>query len=298
MLSSMLGGHSACLTTPEAQFKIDILRPDGLPETADQLRRIGQRLIENWRFKAWEVDLDPEMVPWDDFGASYTRLYEWIVCQYGMKVGNSSFQYWIDQTPENIKNFRTFFEWFPEGKGIHIVRDGRAVSASVIPLKWGPNTIIGSATDWSQKVLTGLTAEAALGSERIYQIRYEALVENPEEEMKSLCNWLGIEFEAQMLNNDGFSKPEYYNSKALHLVGKKPDRARASAWRTKLSNRDIEIFESHTGELLDYLGYELVYGLKARKITGKDILLSTVQELVREFINRIRGVIRIRRRFR
>jgi len=298
MLASMLGGHSACLTIPESQFKIDILRPDGSPETADQLRMVGQRLIDNWRFKAWEVDLDPEIIPWDDLGASYAKLYEWIVCQYGLKVGKNNFQYWVDQTPENLKTFGTFIKWFPEAKGIHIIRDGRAVSASVIPLDWGPNTMIGSAYDWSQKVLTGLTAEAALGSERIYQIRYEALVANPEEEMTNLCNWLGIEFEDQILNNDGYSKPGYYNYKAHNLIGKKTDKDRAHAWRTKSSNRDIEIFESQTGELLEYLGYELVYGLKARKINGKDILLSAVQELLWELTNRIRGLIRIRRTVR
>lgn len=295
MLASMLGGHSACLAIPESQFKIDILRPGGMPETPSAVRAAGQRILESWRFKAWEVNLDPETIPWDNFGASYEKLYEWIVCQYGLKVGNSDFQYWIDQTPENVKNFGTFFEWFPDGKGIHIVRDGRAVSASVIPLDWGPNTMIGSAYDWSQKVMTGLTAEAALGSHRIYKIRYEDLVESPQEEMTQLCNWLGIEFEEQMLNNDGYSKPEYYNYKAHQLIGKKTDKGRAGAWRSKMSQRDIEIFESQTGELLEYIGYELVYGLKAGKITGKDILLSAIKELFCEFTNRIRGLIRIRK---
>lgn len=101
-----------------------------------------------------------------------------------------------------------------------------------------------------------------------------------------------------MLNNDGFSKPGFYNSEVLRLIGKCPDKDRANAWRTKLSNRDIEILERQTGELLEYLGYELVYGLKARKITGKDLLLFAAKELLWECINRSRGVIRIWRAFR
>ena len=298
LLASMLGVHRACLTVPESQFKIEALLPHGQPQNDADLRAAAERIIKSWRFGAWELSLHADSVPWEQIGGSYCKLLEWFVTQYGAHVGKKDFDLWVDHTPENVKYLQTLFELFPDAKGIHIVRDGRAVSASVLPLDWGPNTIMQSAYDWSQKVLFGIAAESVFGKERIYHVRYEALVHEPENVLKELCDWLDIDYDPLMLRNDGYLKPRYYNYKAHTLIGKKPDTMRARAWEEKLSPRQIELFESQTGDLLRNLGYELKYGLKARKVGGKEIVNSMVAELIREFVNRIRGNYRIHRTVR
>ena len=49
------------------------------------------------------------------------------------------FKYWVDHTPVNLKFFMHLVKHYERAKFIHIVRDGRAVASSVIPLEWGPN---------------------------------------------------------------------------------------------------------------------------------------------------------------
>lgn len=298
LLASLLGGHSKCLTIPESQFKIDVLRPYGLPTDESELRDAALRTLHNWRFRAWGVNIELSEIPWKSFDRSYAKFYEWLVSQYGRSVENSHYECWIDQTPENVKNLSTFFELFPEAKAIHIIRDGRAVTASVLPLDWGPSTALHSALDWAQKVLTGICAEAAYGPDRVYRIYYETLVKQPEESLRELCEWLGLEFESRMLANEGYRKPDYYNYKAHKLVGMRTDRNRATAWQSNLSEQQLGIFESHTGELLSYLGYQPVLGLKAPRVTGSDIVMSGIRELWGECMNRIRGLIRIRKTVR
>ena len=96
-----------------------------------------------------------------------------------------------------------------------------------------------------------------------------------------------------MLRNDGYVVPRYYDDEAHKLIGKEPIKDRASARKREISPKQIEIFESQTGELLSFLGYKLVYGLQAQKVTGKIILVSSFRELLAELINRIKGLIRI-----
>jgi len=294
----MLGNHKACLTVPESQFKIEALVSHGQPQDDAELRAAADRIIKSWRFRAWEVSLHADSVPWEQIEGSYSKLLEWFVTQYGVHIGKKDFDFWVDHTPGNMKYMHTLLEMFPAAKAVHMVRDGRAVSASVMPLDWGPNTIMQSAHDWSQKVLCGITAELALGRERILQVRYEELVREPEKVLREICGWLNIDYDPVMLCSDGFLKPRYYDYKAHSLIGKKPEERRASAWEEKLSPRQIELFERLTGDLLLNFGYELKYGLKARKISSGEIVFSMAAELIMEIVNRIRGNLRIRRTIR
>ena len=47
-------------------------------------------------------------------------------------------------------------------------------------------------------------------------------------------------------------------------VGTAPDGSRADAWRGVLTPRQVEIFESRTGDMLALLGYPQLYELDAR----------------------------------
>jgi hypothetical protein len=69
-----------------------------------------------------------------------------------------------------------------------------------------------------------------------------------------------------------------------------------SAWEKELTPRQIEIFESTAGELLVSLGYELRYGLDARKMTITERFMSNIQEICRrELTNKARHRRRIKK---
>jgi hypothetical protein len=211
-----------------------------------------------------------------------------LVGKYGECVGKPSSRFWIDHTPANIRSAVTLAELYPQAKFIHMVRDGRGVASSILPLDWGPNTIDGAAEWWTESVAYGLAAESWGGVQRIIRMRYEDLVLNFESTVKTLCSFLGLDYQPAMLKADGFKVPGYTTNQHS-LVGSVPQPSRVNAWERSLTGRQIEIFEAIAGELLRYLGYELRFGLRARKATQAEKWLFAIQEFYsRKLVNKAR----------
>jgi hypothetical protein len=290
LLGSILGAHGDCLCVPESPFKTDILRFYD-PATTDS-RRMLAAILETRRFKLWGLDSAVLARSLDDTTQTYPAALLWLVAKYGECVGKPSPRFWIDHTPANVRYAVTLSELFPTAKFIHIVRDGRGVASSILPLDWGPNTIDGVAQWWTESVAYGLAAESWGGDQRIMRVRYEDVVLDFESTVKTLCSYLGLKYQPAMLKADGFKVPGY-TTRQHSLVGCVPQPSRVNAWEQSLTERQVEIFEAIAGELLRYLGYELKYGLKARKATRAEKWLFAIQEL---YSKRLVNKVRLRRR--
>ncbi len=158
-----------------------------------------------------------------------------------------------------------------------------------MPLDWGPN-----ANFWMKKILLGLEAEKKW-QEKVIRVRYEDFIQNPEKTLNYICSYLNIEFQSEMIKGTDFRVP-LYSSQQHALVGKEPDKRRVNAWEKILKPRQIEIFESISGNLLAFLGYSLHYGINARKMTGFEKTRSLLYEIYRKnFINKFLHWLRIRR---
>jgi sulfotransferase family protein len=291
----MLGAHSDCLCVPESQFKIAALRACDLTQGTMDVSRVLNVIKKHWRFQLWEVDLPPASLFDAKLAGSYAALIEWIVSRYGERVGKPVSRLWIDHTPSNVRHAAVLFDVFPDASMIHLIRDGRAVAASLLPLDWGPNRIDRVAHQWVEMVGQGLAAEVRWGASRVARVRYEDLLEDPETTLRRLCRFLEIEYQARMLKADGFRVPEYTRNQHL-LVGKAPDPGRVDAWRRALNARQIEIFESVVGDFLRYLGYTPLYGLRARAISRSELARSWLADMLRRGLaNRVSERLRRRR---
>lgn len=288
LLGAMLGAHSDCICTPESHFKIDVLRARERQELDGDLGATFNLLRRHWRFKVWELAIDPADLPKNQLNNCYACLLDWVVSCYAQAQNRPGARVWVDHTPENISYASTLLDLFPQAKIVHIVRDGRAVAASVMPLDWGPNTIIKAARWWMRMTSFGLAAETLLGSERIMRVKYEDLVLTPAETLPRLCTFLGIDYQPEMTRATGFKPPRYTNRQHT-LIGTEPDARLVTRWETTLSPRQIEVFENLTRNFLSYLGYPLRYGLKAKSPTFAEIQIGKSQELIRgEIINKIK----------
>jgi hypothetical protein len=279
LLGSMLGAHSDCLCVPESHFKVAALGAHLARDTTDA-SRVLRAISRDWRFRDWEVDIPPASVFEGELGGSYVGLIEWIVIRYGERVGKPAPRVWVDHTPSNVRHAATLLEVFPDARMIHIVRDGRAVAASLLPLDWGPNRIDRAARHWVEMVGHGLAAEARWGAARVVRVRYEDLVLEPHAALARLCAFLDLEYQARMLRADGFRVPAY--TRAQHRrVGTPPDPERVDGWRTALRPRQIEIFESVVGDFLRSLGYKPLYGLRARPMSRWELGRSSLTQFFR-----------------
>jgi hypothetical protein len=268
------------------QFKFEILRlsgheTQGTEKQADLIRKLAVRSS----FRIWELDDDTIATSAERLRGR--ALIERIVRAYGTKVGKPAPIMWVDHTPRNVRYAWTFFRAFPEAKMVHIVRDGRAVAASVLPLDWGPNEIDSAARFWAERLAYGLAAES-FWQKKVVRVRYEDLVQHPQATLLSLCETLAINYDPVMCRAVGFQVPKY-TAKQHALIGREPDPTRVNAWETQLTGRQVEIFESIAADLLKTLGYTPRYGLSARPMSRRERILAGIREFYRrEFTNRAR----------
>lgn len=251
-LSSLLSVHEEVEAIPEGQFFVDCMPNDiHSINVIDVLNKIKN----HYRFQIWNTsipNISKDIASYENFVKSF--VFQYLKnCNPSKKLGG--IRYWIDHQPGHVRHMARLNEIFPKCKTIHIVRDGRAVANSIMPLDWGPNTITRAAYFWEQRIAHGFSAHYYLGDSKCLLVRYEDLLTNTVFTLKKICSFLEIEFDDNMLKADGFSVPKF--TKAQHsLVGTGVNINRLDSWKHTLSQREIEIFESITNDLLVYLGYE------------------------------------------
>lgn len=291
LLGSLLGAHSSCLCIPESQFKTDVYEHWRRIDHDAGIRAAFDLIRSHVRFKYWGLHMGSDM---PQGITSYQELFLWLIRQYGEKTGKAKADICIDHTPLNIKYAEVLFQLFPDAKMIHLVRDGRAVAASIMPLDWGPNTIDRAALSWVKKIGRGLAAEATFGMRRVLRVRYEDLVTEPEKTLRTICAFIDIPYETAMSKGGGYLIP-VYTAGQHELVGKGPVTARVEAWKRSLSRRQIEIFESIAGDILIALGYVPLLGTKASGVTLSEHLMFMLQDMYRrKFVNKYRRRSRVK----
>lgn len=283
LVGSLLGSHPQAVCVPESQFKIAWIRSASSSGGNLDRDEVLSSLSRDFRSKPWNVDraaLSRRLGRKTEPAALMTQL----VTSYAERTERSGAAFWIDHTPNNLRYFALLAKTFPGARFVHLVRDPRAVSASLKPLDWGPNDSQTCATFWLQQISFGLAAEASL-AERILRIRYEDVVEQPEATVERLCRFVGLDFSPATLQGDGFEVPRYTRDQH-QLVGQPPARARARAWEQALSRREIEHIESACCDLLPYFGYSPATPGTARSTSRMERLSCHLRELVRgELLN-------------
>lgn len=162
---------------------------------------------------------------------------------------------WGEKTPNHTLLWPTIRAGFPDMQVIHLVRDGRDVALSFRATPFGPKHIYYQARRWVEYVSAADQAGEALGAGAFLALRYEDLVEQPEPELRRLCDFLGEAFSPAMLTfyrtENGY--PTDRRNEANLRKPLLPDNT--EKWRTRLSARELRIFEAVAGHLLDRHGY-------------------------------------------
>jgi hypothetical protein len=275
---------------PEAQFFVDCM-PVMSTDSGFLLdsKPVISSIKKHYRFKIWNYDF-PEF---DRGYASYQDIFEHLVRDYALSRHGKSPLFWVDHQPGHVKHIHKIKKYYPDVKVIHIVRDGRAVANSLIPLDWGPNCIHKAAYYWEQRIAYGLALEKYLDDDQITMVRYEDLVEMPDREVKRICGFLGINYQPGMINGGGLNVPAF-TKKQHKLVGQSPSSRRVSAWESTMTEREIQIFESISGALLNYLGYR-TSDKATLPLSGIEKMILEFKHVVRVIVNKVKFEYRIKR---
>ena len=87
---------------------------------------------------------------------------------------------WGDKTPFYVLSMPLIARLLEEAHFIHIIRDGRDVALSVMPLWWGPNSVSDAAVWWAQRVRAGRRTGAQLAYLEVFD---QQLVKQPATEL-------------------------------------------------------------------------------------------------------------------
>lgn len=142
----------------------------------------------------------------------------------------------LDHTPPNILHVDFLKKLYPNLKIIHIYRDPRDVVSSMSKKDWGNNDVVmnmdlieDSFKVWNRK-------KESLSFDDYIEIRFEHLIENPEEISQDICRFLGIKFEEDMCSFD----------LSHHNIGR---------WEKQMSDDQKRVINSRYSDLISTLGY-------------------------------------------
>ena len=258
MLGDMLGATDITFSTPESPFFHEFLFGVFLNKYPDNKSAV-KWLINNFRFSTWEMDVSclelESLIDVKDPLKSITNILSLYLNDKNITGEN---RIWIDHTPDNTMNYPLLSTAFPSAKFIHIIRDGRAVANSLLPLKWGPSNYFLASKYWSDKVYQGLMMELC-AKENCIQVKYEDLVIETEDTLKLICEFIGIQYEDRMVCGGGVLLPGAFSEKQHSLVGKKPRASRVDAWKQSMSRNNLNAFHSYekSVDILKRYGYEI-----------------------------------------
>lgn len=165
---------------------------------------------------------------------------------------------WGDKSPLYIKHTPLLKKLFPEARFIHIIRDVRDYCLS-INKAWDKN-MIRAAQRWCND-LQKIKSDSRQFQEDYLEVRYEDLISQPHAILRTICDFLDIEFASQMMY---LSKPSENLGDAKGLKEIKKDNKEKYRYLMKPSM--LEKIEAITAPVLKSYGYSVDYLGKDKRV--------------------------------
>ena len=201
----------------------------------------------------------------EDFLREMRRL--WGVLQAPLVEASEAPQLLVEKTPGHVRYAAEIDTLFPRSHFLHVVRDGRAVAASLMAASrgwgrtWAPKRIGGAARMWKDHVEAGLAIRAQVGDERYLELRYEDLQVDAAGRLRAVARFAGLDPGDEAIENAvqrneaavvraGDGEASWADEPAGFLRQAEPD-----AWRAELNAWQRWKFRFYAGDLLGRLGY-------------------------------------------
>jgi sulfotransferase family protein len=153
----------------------------------------------------------------------------------------------VERTPDHVRCLDLIGAVYPDAHVVHIIRDGRDVTRSLLSQEWGPATVAEAAEEWRSAIEAARAAVPALRHYR--EVGYEDLLADPRPRLSELLEWLGLPASDEVLESALVEARVKYN------VDPAAPRTRAGKWRTAFSPEEVEVILRVAGPTLAELGY-------------------------------------------
>lgn len=186
----------------------------------------------------------------------------------------------LEKTPAHAGCWKDILAVYPDAYFLHLVRDPRAVVASLRAAgrgwgkSWASPGVMENAHLWLRDV--GKAVEIQRHTDRYLQILYEDLMASPAERLSDLFSWMGLDNSLEDCQKivdinvpDQLRKPTNQKDKKPWDTSHEPKgffgERGVDGWRKELSGNEVKAIEDVTAPLAEKFGYFLV---KKRALPG------------------------------
>jgi len=169
---------------------------------------------------------------------------------------------WADCTPAHLLFLPSIKKTIPDALIVHIIRDGRDVTASlhrigwIRPLPWdNSRSILPPALFWQWEVSKGRSHGQTLGSDYM-EVHYEDLVQNPRETLARIGQFIEQDLDYDRIQQVALGSVRNPNS-SFRGDGKETDASTIGRWKRMFTPAQVRDLESSIGKLLVDTGYPL-----------------------------------------
>jgi len=149
--------------------------------------------------KYLQIEFEEEKLLFSEDIRSWADFFEYLF-KKGAQCPEKEDVVYGDKSPNYVKHMPLLKKVFPECRFIHIVRDPRDYALS-FRKAWRKN-IFRAAERWRESLERFEKDSRQIDEDDISLVYYEDLLENPEEALKKACDFLGIEYNPNMLSLD------------------------------------------------------------------------------------------------
>ena len=262
LLSSMLTAHSRLDCGPESRFfaRLRHLDDDERAALVDEatwpvpavdfiagLGNQGHPIIELFGLstddiRSWLADRPP----------SIAAMLESLTVQHAERAGKAR---WVEKTPRHLLMLETLRELWPDARIVRIVRDPRDVALSLVRMPFATDSVIANLirVDHDDRISRRFVAS----DQGTLSLRYEDLLARPEVELRRICDFIGEDFDPDMLASRGeggavAAEHEWWKASVSGPI----DPSRIGRWRSEMAPEAQRFASVHLVRYLDEHGYE------------------------------------------
>ncbi len=260
LLSMMVGAHpqiAVPLSPTGLWYRYDdrLDAYNGLADR-DSVASMVQDLLQEKRIRMWDVEFTELELLSRIKTASYASVVDAFHALYAEKAGKP---FWASIDISTLYLMDQANRWFPGARFLHIVRDGRDVALSHETYKYGLSTTTEVADHWVRDLHANMKMGAMIGPDRYKVICYESLVIHPEETLRNICAFIGVEYSDEMLEYPRMVKKKVPEDRRFLWpdLNKPPKKSNAYRWKTAMSRTKRIVYEWRASQMLTQLGYEV-----------------------------------------
>lgn len=255
LLAQCLSNHRDIIIPYETDFLIPAaLIFNHVKDTATGKRLIADLIVSTNDFRSLaeyltEKEIQSLILESDyDFQTIVHSIYSAIAKKVNKRVAG-------DKSPNDLHNADSLLQaglLEEQTKVIHIVRDIRGVTESLIRMNWAPGLEGNFPRYWCAN---NLFLHTIMSNEPNYFfLRYEDFVTEPHGHMQKLCTFLGVSFEASMLDTSTFHQRYKVMPAHSHLYEAISKRS-IGIWKSALTIEQVRMIETQAREGLLKFGY-------------------------------------------